>query len=210
MELWRCAKNSISSRSDSRATRRDTRRAVAARDGDRVALEQLIASLRDDVYRVALRKTGPPRDAEDAAQEVMLKIVTRLSSWCGEARITTWAHRITVDHLLNRRRFTLEEHPARFDEFAADLRDGLATTDASTSAHLRDEVRLGCTTAMLQCLDRSHRIAYILGELFDLPGEDAAWICNASHDTFRKRLSRARERVRKFMSTQLPHHQRTR
>ncbi len=182
--------------------------AVQARNGDRNATAQVLASLRDDVYRLALRMTGVPADAEDATQEVLLKIVTHLSTWRDDARITTWAHRITVNHLLDRKRSPIERQGLSFEAFGDDLQYGLAADnveDDAFAAELLDEVRLGCTMAMLQCLDRDHRIAYILGELFDVAGEDAAWICEVSHATFRKRLSRARERVREFMRTYCGH-----
>lgn len=180
--------------------------AARAQEGDREALQALLTGLRDDVYRLALRMTGHVPDAEDATQEVLVKVITGLASWRGEARITTWVHRICVNHLLDRRRSTLEQHPMSFEDFGADLLDGLAAPGSEPDGDpagrlLLDEVRLGCTLAMLQCLDRDHRIAYVLGELFDLPGEDAAWICGITPATYRKRLSRARARVRDFMST---------
>ncbi len=179
--------------------------ATRAQDGDREALQGLMTAVRDDVYRLALRMTGHPVDAEDATQEVLVKVITNLSSWRGEARITTWIHRVTVNLLLDRRRSLPEHRPLGFDEFGADLLDGLAAPSSAPGVDpveqvLLDDVRLGCTLAMLQCLDRDHRIAYILGELFEVPGEDAAWICDISPTAYRKRLSRARERVRQFLT----------
>lgn len=173
--------------------------ARGAQDGDRRALDQLVTAVRDDVYRLALRMTGTPPDADDATQEILVKVVTRLSSWRGEARITTWVHRVAVNHLLDRRRSALERASLSFEQFGADLLDGLSVPDGPLDAVLVEEVRLGCTLAMLACLDRPHRVAYLLGEVFDLPGEDAAWICEVSHETFRKRLSRARSKVQDFM-----------
>jgi hypothetical protein len=52
----------------------------------------------------------------------------------------------------------------------------------------------------LLCLDREHRLAYILGEIFDVTGEQGAEILEISQAAFRKRLSRARTRLRDFMS----------
>ncbi|MGH9221305.1 MAG: hypothetical protein ACRD1W_18510 [Vicinamibacterales bacterium] len=74
-----------------------------------------------------------------------------------------------------------------FDQFANDLEDGLsaAPPDAEESL-LIEEVKIGCTLGMLQCLDRPHRLAYVLGEILDLSGPESAdaWecrrICSAS------------------------------
>lgn len=63
--------------------------ALAAREGDREALEELCRRLQGPMYRLCLRFTGHPADAEDAAQEVLVRIVTHLSSFEGRARFTT-------------------------------------------------------------------------------------------------------------------------
>jgi hypothetical protein len=52
---------------------------------------------------------------------------------------------------------------------------------------------------MLICLDRPHRLAYILGEVLELGGDDAAAILEISPAAFRKRLSRAREQMGGFL-----------
>ena len=63
---------------------------------------------------------------------------------------------------------------------------------------LVEEVKLGCTLAMLVCLDRDHRLAYVLGDVFDLPYPDAAEFCGITEDTYRQRLSRARRMLEAF------------
>src|SRR5262249_11454280 len=57
---------------------------------------------------------------------------------------------------------------------------------------LWEEVRIGCTTAMLLCLDREHRLAYILGEILELDHRTAAAALEVSPDAYRQRLARAR------------------
>jgi hypothetical protein len=52
---------------------------------------------------------------------------------------------------------------------------------------------------MLMCLDREHRLAFVLGEILELSGDEAAAIAGAEPATFRKRLQRARERLDEFM-----------
>jgi len=55
---------------------------------------------------------------------------------------------------------------------------------------------------MLLCLDRSHRLAYVLGEILELASEEAASILEVSAAAFRKRLSRAREEMEAFLQRQ--------
>ncbi|HEX6420103.1 MAG TPA: sigma-70 family RNA polymerase sigma factor [Acidimicrobiales bacterium] len=167
--------------------------------GDRRALEEVVGIVRDPVYRLALRMEWRPPDAEDATQEILIRIVTNLGSWRGSAALTTWAYRIAANHLLNRRR----AHPApevSFDSLGAELdRSAAAEPYGGVDAELlADEVRLRCTQAMLQCLGPEERLVYVLGDIVRLPSRDAAWIVGVGDAAYRKRLQRARERVRDF------------
>lgn len=174
----------------------------AARAGDARALEQVVVAIRDRVYRLSLRMVACPADAEDATQEILIRVITRLSTYRGEAAFTTWVHRIAVNHLLDRSKSPVERMRLDFDLFAADLLDGLAASPSTApdAAVLEREVQLACTHALLTCLDRDHRIAYILGEIFQLDSNEAGYICEIPPATYRKRLSRARTQVRGFLS----------
>lgn len=168
-----------------------------ARDGDAAALEAVVRALQNDVFRLALRMTAHVQDAEDVTQEVLIKVITRIESFRGESSIRTWAYRIAVRHMLDRQRSRVEAMPLTFEAFGADLLDGLAA-DADPDPLAIEEVKRGCTLAMLMCLDRDHRIAYILSDVFDMPPADAAVLCGISHEALRQRLSRARRMLEAF------------
>lgn len=181
-----------------------------ARAGDGPALAELIQRLRDDVYRLSLRMLWHPEDAADATQEILFKVVTSVATFRGESSVRTWAFRIATNHLLNIRRSRIEEQSLTFEVFARDLADGIDGTDGiepsaprrdeADQALLEEEVKIGCTQAMLLCLGRDERIAYILGDVFELRSDDAAEILTIDPAAFRKRLSRARRSIRDFMS----------
>lgn len=123
----------------------------AAQDGDVVALEQLVLGVRDRVYRLALRMTARPSDADDAAQEILIKVITRLSTFRGDAAFSTWVHRcVAVNHLLDQAT-SVERLEMTFDLFADDLLDGLAASPSTApdAAPMTREVQLACTHAML-------------------------------------------------------------
>ncbi|GAA1224049.1 hypothetical protein GCM10009665_12880 [Kitasatospora nipponensis] len=171
-------------------------------DGDRAALEQVVRGLQDPLYRLALRMAWRPADAEDATQEILIKVITRLATWRAEARLLTWAYRIGVTYLLGlRRRSGPEAAGLTLDVFGEKLLEGLAEADyeGPEARLLSEEVRLSCSQAVLQCLAREERVAYVLGEVFELPGAEAAWILDTTPATYRKRLERARRRIRAFM-----------
>ena len=65
--------------------------------GDRKALEELLTGIQDPVFHLSLRMLGSIPDAEDATQEILLKVMTHLSSFRGESAFTTWA--VSYTHL---------------------------------------------------------------------------------------------------------------
>jgi RNA polymerase sigma factor (sigma-70 family) len=168
-----------------------------AKAGDVEAVEVIVAALQHDIFRLALRMTAHHADAEDVTQEVLIKVITRLDSFRGESSIRTWAYRIAVRHILDRKRSRVEALSLTFDRFGADLRDGLAA-DPDPDPVMVEEVKRGCTLAMLTCLDREHRLAFVLSDVFAVPVEEAASLCDVSAQTFRQRLSRARRMLEAF------------
>jgi DNA-directed RNA polymerase specialized sigma24 family protein len=128
-----------------------------------------------------------------------------LGSFRGDSRFQTWTYRIACNALLSlRTRGRLEQRMVSFDAFADDLAQGLSD-DELTDKHsvdealLLEEVKIGCTLAMLLCLDRPHRLAYIMGEIAELDHRDAAKVLAITPALFRKRLSRARASINSFM-----------
>lgn len=173
---------------------------LAAQHGDVAALDELLGRVQHDVYRLALRMLWHPEDAKEATQEVLVRVATQLSTFEGRSSVRTWVHRVAVRALLNHRRSCAEKETTSFDEFAHELQSGSEEPHASGPELqlLTREVQLGCTQAMLLCLDREHRLAYVLGEVMDFTSEEAASCLEITAVTFRKRLSRARERVEEF------------
>ena len=175
---------------------------AAAVGGDRDALEELLRLIADDVARLAQRMLWHPQDAEDATQEILVKVATRLSGFRGDARVTTWVHRIAVNHLLTTRRRRAEDPALTFAAFGNDLAEDLDLEYHAPGVDedlLAEEVRVGCTQGMLLCLDREHRMAYVLGEILQFSSEDAAAACAITPAAFRKRLERARGKLVEFM-----------
>ena len=65
--------------------------------GDKNALEELILSVQDMVYNLALRMLWHPEDAKDATQEILIKVVTNLSSFKGNSEFNTWVYRLATN-----------------------------------------------------------------------------------------------------------------
>jgi RNA polymerase sigma factor (sigma-70 family) len=171
-----------------------------ALSGDREALDALVRALQGDIYGLALRMLWNREDAEDATQEILIRIVTRLSQFGFRSQLKTWAYRLAVNYILDVKKSSIERLHLSFERFADDLERGLQPTSAGDSEEslLIEEVKVGCSLAMLQCLDRPHRAAYVLGEIMELSGPEAADVLAISPALFRKRLQHAREVVLAF------------
>lgn len=174
-------------------------------DGDKDALEDILTHVRDDLYNLAVRMLWHPEDAEDATQEILIKVMTKLSTFEGKSRFKTWAWRIAVNHLLNIRKKYAEQNSLTFDEFADDLDTFVADTTmpvdiAVEQKLLIEEAKIGCMQAMLLCLNREARATYILGEIVGLTDQEGAEIFDIKPATYRKRLSRARGQITDFMN----------
>lgn len=179
---------------------------VRAQGGDRAALEAVVRAIRQDVHALALRFLWHPQDAEDAAQEILVRVVTRIASFRGESAFRTWVYRVACNALLTMRKQRIERQAMSAEEFREDLRHGLAddfesAPPAVEQALLLEEVKIGCTLAMLLCLDRNHRLAYILGEIMELDHREASQVLEISADAYRKRLSRAHTLITSLMTS---------
>lgn len=178
--------------------------AQMAKQGSRKDLEKLIEQIQNRIYDLSLRMLGYASDAEDATQEILIKIITHLSDFKGNSRFTTWFYRIAVNHLLNIRKNKFRELNITFDYweelgYRTDPTFDYNSVEEPTKALLAEEVRIGCMQGMLQCLEKKIRIAFILGELLELSGEEAAEILGTTKMAYRKRLSRARDKINRFM-----------
>lgn len=178
--------------------------ALAAQEGDRAALEALCRAMLPPMYRLALRFSGMPADAEDAAQEVMIRLVTQLGSFEGRSRFTTWAYSVAVRQLLRTTRRTAEASVAGPEGFAAFLDAHVADPAWDPAARaeydeLCADVRLSCTYGMLLCLSREHRVAYLLGDLLGFTDVEGAEVCGIGRAAFRQRLARSRAVMRDLM-----------
>ena len=172
--------------------------------GEKKALENLVACVQDRVYKLALRMLAHPEDAEDAAQEILIKVITHLSSFRKESAFMTWVYRISANHLLTTRKRRAELIEINFEQCQEQIDKGYAdkwhpSVSEAEQRLIVKELRLNCLQALLQCLDRDLRIAYALGEIFEVKSNEGAYILDITPEAFRQRLSRARKLIRKFM-----------
>jgi RNA polymerase sigma factor (sigma-70 family) len=170
-------------------------------EGDKKSLEQLIHSVQGLIFNLSLRFLWSRMDAEDATQEILLKIVTHLSKFNGQSRFQTWAFRITTNYLINLKKTKVETVLTSFDIYAADLKNYTAPLDYNLpdKALLEKELKVSCTLAMLQCLSRELRLTFILGNILKIKSKVGSEITNTTPENFRKRLEQSRKILSNFL-----------
>lgn len=170
-------------------------------NGDEHSLERIIRFLQRDIYNLSVRFLWNPQDAQDATQEILIKIITHLSAFNGNSSLKTWSYRIATNHLINIKKSMAEKNTFSLDEFSTYIKSGLDQTEYNQPDKdlLALEVKLSCSTGLLLCLTREQRITYLLGEVFEVDSNEGAFITETTAENFRKRLSLAREKIRNFM-----------
>ncbi len=172
--------------------------------GDKESLETLIVSVQDLVFNLSLRMLGSFPDAEDASQDILLKMITHLSSFKGESSFSTWVFRIAVNHLKNYKKHMFARFPLSFEFYGEDIRNGRIDdvpdlTQNVEKSILAEELKLSCTNVLLQCLDPESRCIFILGTMFKVDSRMAGDILGITPEAYRQRLSRIRGRVADFL-----------
>ena len=186
----------------------DTDLIQQAKHGSREALEKLVLRHQAWIYNIAVRMVFHSQDAEEVTQEVLIKAITRLSTFQGECQFRTWLYRITANHVLNMKRRGGETEALTFSSYADAINDtpDLDLPDPKSvpvdTPLLVEEAKISCTTGMLLCLDRKQRLVFTLGEIFGASDTVGSEILEMSADNFRQSLSRARRDLYQFMHGQ--------
>lgn len=173
--------------------------------GDKRSLETVLLSVQDLVFNLSLRMLGSFPDAEDATQDILLKVITHLSSFKKDSAFSTWVFRIASNHLQTYKKHMFAKFPLSFEFYGDDIVNGKIddvpdlTQDVERSV-LAEELKMSCTNVMLQCLDPESRCIFILGTMFRVDSQIAGDILGITPEAYRQRLSRVRKKMAEFLS----------
>ena len=176
-----------------------------ALDGNAEGLEQLLASVQDMVFNLSLRMLGTVPDAEDAAQDILVRIMTSLSTFRKESSFQTWVYRIATNYLINYKKSMFARQPLDFEFYGNDIKYAAVDeteqlVDEMTRETMAEELKMSCTNVMLQCLDAESRCIFVLGTMFKVDSKIAGEILDMTAENYRQRLSRIRRKVGDFLA----------
>lgn len=181
----------------------------ALRQRDKQAFALLVDQNSDPIYRLALKMTGNPQDAEDVLQETFIKAYNHIDSFEGRSKISTWLYRIAANEAL----MLLRKHK----DGLVDLDEGFETDEGEVlpiqivdwcclpeKELMSAESREYLSEAAMRLSD-SNRAAFLLRDVEGLSTHDAAEALNISESALKVRLMRSRMQLREELSEYFAH-----
>jgi RNA polymerase sigma-70 factor (ECF subfamily) len=166
-----------------------------ANGGDAAAFTELAERHRENTYRLCLKMLGSPEDAEEHAQDALLKAFSALQTFRKESRFSTWLYRITRNVCLA----TLRKRSPQIVSLDEPIEMGGDTLDRQTASVTADpsgDVMLREFSALLERevenLTARNREVFDLRVLQELSTDDTARILGLSRSSVKSRLHRAR------------------
>lgn len=177
-----------------------------ANAGNKNALNELIVTHESFIYNVAWKFTNDKDEASDLTQEVLIKVITKLSTFKKESSLRTWLYRIVFNEFMQTKRRPMEDKWENFDDFANKLNaipsPDISADEEEEQIYRTKTARVRCMSGMLMCLTREQRLIYLLGDVFQIDHNIGAEIFEVSKDNFRQKLSRTRKEFHAFMNKQ--------
>ena len=168
---------------------------LAARKGDRAALDDLLERHQRQVFAFGMKMCGDAEDAQEVAQDTLLSMVRSVGDFRGEASISTWLYTVARSFCIKKRRRT-KGAPAHHEPL-----DAAAHEQASAPAPSPEQTLLGRETrdavaTALDQLEPEAREVVILRDLEGLTAPEVAQVTGLSVAAVKSRLHRARQSLR--------------
>ena len=171
-----------------------------AQAGDLDAFEQIVQAYQTKVYNIALSITGNHHDADDAAQDVFVKVYRSIGAFSFHAQFSTWLYRVAtnvcLDYLRKRKRSgTVPLDTDDADEPQLQVADTAPTPELALEQ--KETIRL--VRQAIANLSDEHKKVIVLRDLSGLPYEEIAAIEQCSVGTVKSRINRARQNLKKLL-----------
>ncbi len=176
---------------------------LKAKNNDTNAFEELVLMYQNKVYALCLNISGSREDAQDMAQETLIRAYRALGSFRNEADFGTWLHRIAVNVCLNHKRKNGGVQTLSIDEPYSDVNSG-SEMQREVPAKVGDPLQAleekefnSLVRLALGSLSREHRAVLVLREMEGYSYEEVSRMLKCSLGTVKSRISRAREVMRR-------------
>ena len=176
--------------------------------GDQHAFELLVRKYKMAVFNTIYSIIGNAQEADDIAQEVFLKVYTKVGSFKGKSSFSTWLYRVTVNRCvdeLRKRNNRIISYETEFDEEEKlRLRDILAGKEGNiTEGLIKEELEVIVQKAM-NSLPEKDRVILTLKEIEGLSYNEISKIMKISLDKVKIWLFRARQKLKEKLAFLYP------
>lgn len=165
-----------------------------AQNGDLRSFEQLAAEYQGKIFNIALGIMGNAADAEDAAQNALIKIHRAIGDFKFQSKFSTWVYRITTNVCMDELRKLKRTSYVSSD----DLGDDAFGTEDTEVQVLKSEAVLKLREAIATLKDE-HRKVIVLRDINGFSYEEIAKITRSSVGTVKSRISRARANLKETL-----------
>ncbi|MEU9520275.1 RNA polymerase sigma factor SigM [Streptomyces sp. NPDC048224] len=162
-------------------------------EGDPDAFGELVRRHRDRLWAVALRTLGDREEAADAVQDALVSAYRAAHTFRGQAAVTTWLHRITVNACLDRARKAASRKTAPVDDTER-LEQLLEPHESASAPAERNDLHRQLLEA-LGTLPADQRAALVLVDMQGYPVAEAARVLDVPAGTIKSRCARGRARL---------------
>ncbi len=207
MRVVNTVKNGRQKRS---AVRSDEELMALVVEGDRVAFDQLVRRYYRKIYATCYRLLNNREEAEDAVQDVFLKVYRNAASFKQEKRFSTWVYRVAVNHCLNRLRWKKKRRWLSLDRFvrkSGEEENGTRLADfveekkvLQPDENLLRAERAWAVRKAIASLPEQQRVAVILHRYEGLSYKEIADVMGTSVSSVEARLHRAKVALAKKLA----------
>jgi RNA polymerase sigma-70 factor (ECF subfamily) len=173
--------------------------------GDLQAFESLIIDYERKVYNIAFRMFGNEHDANDASQEIFIKVYKNLSKFDNKSSFSTWLHRLAVNTCIDEYRKIKRKTQKNIS-----LDDTVSVEDSNIPKQIADdsltpeqvviqEEKVMQVREAINQLKEEHKVIIILRDIESHSYDEIAQILDCSLGTVKSRISRARNALKKTL-----------
>lgn len=165
---------------------------------------KLLNEVKNQVFNLSIRMLSNVQLAEDATQDILLKIISQIDTLKDKNKFKPWALIIAKNHLLN-----VIKEDSRFQYISFEIMEKdcnipmdefiLYDTPDFDKNKMLVELKISCSQAMLMCLSKEERCIYILSSMFGLNSVDGSGIMEITPDNFRQKLHRTKLKLKNFL-----------
>ncbi|NLV15903.1 MAG: sigma-70 family RNA polymerase sigma factor [Syntrophomonadaceae bacterium] len=177
--------------------------ATKAMTGDIEAFEELVIRFQQPVFRLAYRMLGQREEAEDAAQEVFVKVYRKIHQFDADKKFSAWLYRIAVNTCISKLRGKKYTTLVPFEEADSGPTNHVQTNELSPLQALEQQDLNNMIWNTVRNMPDNYRTIIILRYQLDLTNQEIADTLGVRKDNVEVRLHRARKSLREALRKEL-------